>query len=241
MSWLATKYAWKCRNEAVKGSVRLVLLALALRVKTNYIDTVPTSLSVLRRLTFLSDDTITAAIKVLCIAGEVRRVRRGKYAIYAMAKMAGPLFAENPQDAAFFEHEKNPQDAAFLTRKMREFSAAPAGGVLLSDRTCTEVPTSSKALEPLEEEEVFFYWFLAEFEQRRGCRYHVKRVPALKVIRELLQGRSVARLQAMAVLMLTAERDQFIVNSDRGLWVLEHKQTYLEGIAIQNERQEAAG
>ena len=106
MSWLATKYAWKCRDERVKGSVRLVLLALALRVRKNYISTVPTSHGILQRLTFLSDDTVGRCLDVLVDSGEVKRVRRGKKAVYALIKMAGPLFAENPQDAGKFRPKR---------------------------------------------------------------------------------------------------------------------------------------
>lgn len=235
MSWLATKYAWKCRHEDVKGSVRLVLLAIALRVKKNYISTVPTSMATLMRLTFLSDDAVRRCLNTLELAGEVRRIRRGKRARYALVKMAGPLFLETPQDAVFFEEEKTPQDAGISGRKMRGNSGVSAGGVLLSNSSSTNklTPTTDDESTAVE---AFLDWFLAEFQRQRGVMYQVKPVVAEQVVRELLRGRSVERLQAMARLMFDAVNDKFIIGSDYSLHVLKHKATYLEAIAVRNER-----
>lgn len=242
MSWLATKYVWHCRDEAVKGSTRLVLLALALRVRKRFISTTPTSMTTLQRLTFLSDDQVRRCLDVLVEIGHVQRLKRGKYATYALAKMAGPLFAcdvgENPQDAGFFEPQKTPQDAGILNRKMRDFSGLCPAGDVSSPEVRTRVPTTTKEQAAAAD---FLDWFCVTYRSKRGYPYRVKSEAALAVILELLCERSPERLQAMALLMFDAVRDTFITNSDYSLFVLQHKATYLEGIAVGNERRESVG
>lgn len=243
MSWLAVKYAFSNRDPRIKGSVRLTLIALAARVEYRHITTAPTSLGDLRWLTLLSAEQLRRIIDDLERWGEVRRLSRGKNAVYGLPKMAGPLFVvdddEKPVNMTDFIIEKLPpktgQDARKVTGRMTDFSGRRAGGVLFSEVHRTVVPTTSRE----EEAEGFLAWFCEEFRARRHHRYAVKRPAALAVIRAMLADRSVDRLQAMAVLMFEAERDQFIVTSDYGLWVLEHKQTYLEGLAIENERRAA--
>lgn len=243
MSWLATKYAWKCRHEDVKGSVRLVLLALALRVRKHYISTVPTSYAVLTRLTFLSDDTLKRCIDTLIAAGEVQRTRRGKRAVYALIKLAGPLFSESPQDAVFFEAEKSPQDAGISTRKMRGNSVATAGGVLSSRSTSTNVPTTKDPQTAAVEG--FLDWFIAAYPSHRDGRLCPTSNPATMeaAVRHLLHGRSVEQLQDMALAMWQDRTEPWLnrPDNDRSIFALRQKAAYLDARVAHLRKRDIGG
>jgi len=246
MSWLAVKYALACRDDRVKGSVRLVLVALGARVDYRRITTSPTSLGDLQWLTFLSVEQLRRILDTLEGIGEVKRLHRGKYAVYGLPKLAGPLFVWNDTEPVKMTDfileglsEKTGQDARKVTGRTTGFSRRRAGGVLFSGST--EVLGTSTT----DEQAVagFLDWFQATYRLKRGIPYRVKRPAAERVVAELLKDRSVARLRVMALLMFDAVRDPFITASDYSLFVLEHKATYLESIVVANERQrnEAAG
>lgn len=244
MSWLGVQYALACRDERVKGSTRLVLVVLGARVEYRRITTAPTSLDDLWWGTFLSHEQLRRILDDLETYGEVVRLKRGKHAVYGLPRMAGPLFVvdtSEPVKMTDFVLESLPkktgQDARKAIGRMPGFSGRRAGGVLFSERTSTnnQVPPT-----PAEQAVAgFLTWFHAEYRTRRGYPYRVKRAAAERVVAGLLADRSVARLQAMALLMFDAVRDQFILDSDYSLFVLEHKATYLEGIAVANERRAA--
>jgi len=244
MSWLGVKYALACRDERVKGSTRLVLVALGVRVDHRRITTCPTSLGDLRWLTFLSVEQLRRILDDLETWSYVRRLSRGKNAVYALPLMAGPLFsvdAGDPVKMTDFIIEGLPkeigQDARKVTgrmtdsrRRMTDFSGRRAGGVLFSEVRITEVPTTTDGAAA-----DFLDWFSATFQAKRGYPYRVKREAALVVIHDLLRDRSVRRLEAMALWMFAAERDEWIVRSDYSLFVLQHKASYLEGVVVQND------
>lgn len=251
MSWLGIKYAFACRDERVKGSSRLVLAALGVRIEYQRITTSPTSLGELQWLTFLSAEQLRRILDDLEGWKKVRRLSRGKNAVYALPEMAGPLFAVDdgdPVKMTDFVIERLPkeigQHARKVTRRMTDFSGRRAGGLLLSQVPSTEVPTTTAgeaAADFSNQTREFFEWFCGTYIEKRGFPYRVKRDAALAVIRELLRDRTVERLQAMALLMFDAVHDSFITASDYSLFVLQHKATYLEGIVVRNEpKREAA-
>jgi len=239
VSWLGVQYALACRDERVKGSVRLVLVVLGARVEYRRITTPPTSLDDLWWGTFLSHEQLRRILDFLEEIGEVRRLRRGKNAVYGLPKMAGPLFAVDTSEPVNMTDfvldalpKKTRQDARKVTGRMTGFSGRRAGGVLFPEVPSTQVLTSTTEEQAAAE---FLAWFHAAYLQHRGFPYRVKRAAAERVIRELLKDRSVERLQAMALLMFDAVHDTFITSSDYSLFVLEHKATYLEGIVVRNE------
>lgn len=243
MSWLGIKYAFACRDARVKGSARLVLVVLGARAEYQRITTSPTSLGELKWLTFLSVEQLRRVLDDLEAWGKVRRLSRGKNAVYGLPEMAGPLFAVDdgdPVKMTDFVLEKLPaeigQHARKVTRRMTDFSGRPAGGVLLSQVPQVLVPTTTEDTAAAD----FFEWFCVLYLAKRGYPFRIKREAALTVIAELLRDRSVDRLQAMALLMFDAVHDAFIVKSDYSLFVLQHKATYLEGIAVSNERRREA-
>jgi len=246
MSWLGVKYALACRDERVKGSARLVLIVLGARVDHRRITTSPTSLGDLRWLTFLSAEQLRRILDQLESWGKVRRLSRGKNATYALPEMAGPLFVVDdgdPVKMTDFVLENLPtkigQDARKVTgkmtgfrRPMTDFAGRSAGGVLFSEDVRTkQVPTTTKDQAAAE----FLDWFSAAYLERRGCIYQVRREVGLRVAGELLQGRTAERLRVMALWMFAAERDAWILASDYSLHVLQHKQTYLENVVVQND------
>jgi hypothetical protein len=250
VSWLATKYAWNCRHAAVKGGVRVVLLALAYQVKAGRITTKPTSMGRLRWLTFLSEEQIRRIINQLEGLGLVRRLNRGKNAVYGLPLMAGPLFAVDPDEPmrmADFVLEPAKKKPGKMTGNrpventpamtgfsgpMTGFSARRAGGVPSSDRTGTESTATADEQAAAD----FLTWFEAQYRLTRGHAHDMPRPMALGIVIEMLARRTPARLREMAVLMFSAERDAFIVGSDYSLRVLRHKANYLDDIAERNER-----
>lgn len=253
MSWLGVKYALACRDPLVKGGARMVLVAVGARLERRRITTSPTSLGALRWLTLLSAEQVRRNLKFLEARGKVKRLTRGKSAVYALPEMAGPLFLVDDGDPVKMTDfvidglpEEIGRNARKVTgqmtgfrRRMTDFSGIRAGGLLLSKDVRTLVPPSTDE----QEAAGFSIWFLEEYRTRRGFPYVVNRDAALVVVANLLKDRSADRLQAMAVLMFEAVHDPFITSSDYSLFVLQHKATYLEGIAVKNERapKEAVG
>lgn len=157
MSWLGVKYALACRDERVKGGTRLVLVALGVRVEYRRITTSPTSLRELQWLTFLSAEQLRRILDDLEAWKKVRRLHRGKNAVYALPEMAGPLFAiddGDPVKMTDFVLDNLPaeigQHARKVTggmtgfrRRMTDFAGHRAGGVLFSEVPSTEVRTGT--------------------------------------------------------------------------------------------------
>lgn len=260
MSWIATKYAWKCTNPLVKGSVRLVLLAIALRVEKQKLKTTPTSLAQLERLTLLDERQIRRCLNLLCSSkvGEVERLTRGKRAVYALPKLAGPLFVcDAPEKAdkmtGFYippQREKSGQDDRFsrkqsghLDRKKADNLSGCANPSPFSDlvrtkdlsTTATEQPAAAAAVES------FLDWFITEYPKHRaGVLYTIAPSTAEPIVLELLKGRSLERLQTMAMLMWSERHDAWVARSDYGLHVLKHRASQFENQAITQERRAAA-
>jgi hypothetical protein len=237
VSWLGVKYALSCRDERVKGGTRLTFVAVGARVEYRRITTSPTSLGELRWLTLRSPEQIRRDLDHLETIRKVKRVRRGKNAIYALPEMAGPLFAVDngdPVKMTDFVLENLPANIGHDARRVtgvRRRMTDLAGRRLLSI-TCTEEVAPSSDEKAASD---FVDWFRAEYRRARGVDYQVKADAAERVARELLNGRTVDRLQAMARLMFEAERDRFIRDSDYSLFVLRHKASYLEGIIVADE------
>lgn len=254
MSWLGVKYALACRDERVKGGARLVLVAIGARLEHRRITTSPTSLGELQWLTFMSAEQIRRNVDFLDEIRKVRRLTRGKNAVYGLPEMAGPLFAVDDGDPVkmtdFIIEELPPQIGqnarkvsgrmTGFRRRMTDFAGRRAEGVLFSSEVRTEDVRTSTTEQAAAD---FFEWFLVTYVTKRGFPYRVKRDAAIGVIRQLLRDRTTDRLQAMALLMFDAVHDTFITGSDYSLFILQHKATYLEGIAVQNEQQrrEAVG
>lgn len=252
MSWLATKYAWKCTNPAVKGGVRLVFLALALRVRKARITTAPTSLPQLMLLTLLSAEQVRRNLDVLCDAGEVRRLNRGKLARYGLPKMAGPLFVcdspeesvkmtdfvyEPPKRKTGQDDRKSPNE---MTGKNRAFGVVVPEVSLLSEVLSTKVRTSTTA-EDEQVVEAFLDWFIEHYQRERGVLYRATNpAKAEEAAHELLRSRPIERVQAMALAMWRDTADPWLNDpkrlNDRGVCSLRHKSTYLEAIVVAAER-----
>lgn len=252
MSWLATKYAWKCANPHVKGGTRLVFLALAMRVRKRRITTLPTSLNLLGRLTLMSHEQIRRCIDRLGEKdiSEVRRVNRGKNAVYALPKMAGPLFVVEWEDEPVKMTEfslpgrtrESGQDARFRSgemtgfrRRMTDFSAITAGGVLLSGGTGTHNKLSATTGDGEDAAvEAFLDWFIREYPQHRnGVLFRVSSPSKTEdAVRELLRthGRPFVERMALAMWADTAEPWLNLARNDRSPIALRQKATYLASI-----------
>jgi len=245
MSWLATKYAWKCQHARVKGSVRLVLLAIALRVKKSYVSTTPTSLGVLRRLTLLSEDQIRRCLDILTSTevGEVRRVRRGKRATYAMSTMVGPLFVCDAEESGKMQDflwtppaPKTLQDAGKKPGILQEKNPAscrvsPVRTASFRDVVRTKERTTTTTAGAAAEVLAFLEWWTTAYAlYNHGAHTNIDLEDDATIVAELLDRRTFARLQLMAIVLwrITARESQWIADSDRGLRVLRHKADWLD-------------
>lgn len=250
---------WIWRFSRATGVAKYVFLAIGRRTKRTpkgEFETGPLPVDVIAGDTGLVDSTVRKHVKDLADAhGEldiVRDSRRGEAYRYRLRRQLRiPLDADSPSAhrrlTAVTPPNLGDDDTAESRRCDRLDTAvtAPklggdAPGVPFSsnEEVRTEVPTTSKEQEVAD----FLDWFHRTYREQRGIPYHVKPAAAEAVTRRLLADRSVARLQAMAVLMFDAVRDAFITTSDYSLFVLEHKATYLESIVVVNERdREAVG
>jgi hypothetical protein len=244
VSWLATKYAWKCENTDVKGGTRLVFLALALRVRYRRITTRPTSLDMLAKLTLMSVEQIRRCIDALEEAKEVRRLRRGKKATYAFPKMAGPLFVvaweEEPVKMTEFSfperRREKPVNMPDFAAPMTGFFRPPRRADNSSGSVRTQVPSTSTTRRQPRAVEAFLDWFLAEYPTHRGgVLYRIGNPSKTELaVRELLDGRTFDRAREMAIAMWQDTTEPWLnrPDNDRGIFALLHKSTYLEAIVI---------
>lgn len=103
-SWIATKYAWTCSHplpdgtEVIKGSVKLVLLAIAALVPKNHAETPLVRLATLVKMTGLEERQVRRCRDLLARLREIEVCHVGKRARYGMVGMAGPLFAFGAED-----------------------------------------------------------------------------------------------------------------------------------------------
>jgi len=243
VSWHAIKYAWTCQQPEVKGSPRLVLLAIATRVRRQKAKTGPTSLAQLQRLTLLTERQVRRCLDVLESVGEVRRVRRGKKAIYAMPRLVGPLFVvgddEKADNLSGFESppraekaDKMSDSSADKMSGKKRSTCPDLRGISSEDRAVRTLIQKSTATAESDDAkaaaEVFLDWFVAEYPTHRGGLYQVDPVKAERVVRELLRGRSIGELQAITLRMWADRRDPWVRNSDYGVHVLKHRVTQYE-------------
>lgn len=102
---VATKYAWTCSRivkdaECIKGSVKLVLLAIAALVPEHHASTGLVRLSTLVKMTGLEERQVRRCRDFLARLKEIAVETEGKRARYVMVGMAGPLFvASSAEDA----------------------------------------------------------------------------------------------------------------------------------------------
>jgi hypothetical protein len=260
---------WFWRYAKARGIAKFVLLAIGRRMqfKGGVFETPPLPLDTIVDDTGLVDSTVREHMKVLGAAsGElevVRGARRGEVHRYRLRREvqlplmdAAPpavqrrLTAVAPPPLGDEDVEIAPPiyggDSAETRRPQRRQSAvtspadggAQAGGVLSSQDVRTEVPTSSQA----EAAAGFIAWFLAEYPMHRnGVRWRIQSlVKTEAAVRELLNGRSIERAQAMAVAMWhdTAEPWLNRQDNDRGIIALVHKSTYLEGVVVAQQPKE---
>lgn len=248
MSWLATKYAWKCQNPLVKGGTRLVLLALALRVRKRRITTLPTSLGQLQALTLMSPEQIRRCLDTLEGSGvrEVKRLNRGKLAVYGLPKMAGPLFVVGDDEEAVkmtdFRLPDRPREtgqhdrfsAVRMPGKNRAFRGIRAGGVFSSEL----VQVHQQATTTADERAVadLRAWLLAEFpKHNHGRALTISPAEVAGMLAAVLVApRTLDTVKAMWLAMWTATTrdDPFFGQArDRGLKLFLHDPDRLERIA----------
>lgn len=255
---------WIWRHSTAKGVVQHVLLRIGrgMRWTPSGFETGPLPTQEIARDTGLADSTVRKQLEALGASdGDieiVRSNRRGETYRYRLrreqllpltdlqpsvhsrmaAVTAPPRSGESPPDGG--------GDSADWQRSDRRVVAVPvpdSGGVSGDVSFSSEVRTDVRSTTTTYEDQAavdFLTWFGAAYAAKRGYPYVVKRSAALAVIIELQRDRSDERLQAMATLMLDAVHDTFIRASDYSLFVLQHKATYLEGIAVKNERQREA-
>jgi hypothetical protein len=233
VSWFATKYAWRCTS--VKGSVKLLLLALAWRVPTGCYDTEPTSLVDLEDLTGITTRHLRDCRAELLRIGEVEQCGRGKLAIYRLPKLAGPLFlvqgkAEKTSGISFRNAENiSGFDPEKISAGNRKRLPSRAGGVPFSDgvRTSVHHHDDQRASTAAQIGAVhrFLDWFVEQFPIHNGGQSTSVDDDDADVALRLLTGRparSVEQLQAMALAMWTATPadDAWIPTTDRSIRVL---------------------
>lgn len=238
MSWIATKYAWKCSRlaadgaELVKGTVKLVLLAIAYRVPKGCYETEPTSLGQLKDLTGIQERQLRNCRDALVDMGELeQRGGAGKLATYIMPRLAGPLFVVNG-------HESSAKIAGFhpakITGENRQSLHRPAGGVLSSEVPSTEVLTTTggeAAVALIARAHEFLEWWAAAYPiYNDGAQTTVDLEADGPLVAALLERRDLGRLQAMAVALwkVDAREDGWIADSDRSLRVLRHRADWLD-------------
>lgn len=258
MSWLAVKYALACRDERVKLGARLVLVAIGVRVEYRRITTSKTSLDELRWLTFLSHEQIRRVLDDLEEWGKVRRVRRGKNAIYALPEMAGPLFAlddGDPVKMTDFVVESLPKEIGHLDRKvtgrmpgfrrrMTDFSGRRAGGVLFSEVPDPKVRTSTAAGAAGAAVDLLAWLRVEHPRHNRGAAISVtlREVEAL-LADVLVPPRDLARVKAMFVALwtVTPAEDRFLSSApDKGCALVRHAADRLDRISRERERSQPA-
>lgn len=236
MSWAATKYAWKCSHveqdvELIKGTTKLLLLAVAYLIPTQHHDTPPTSLRELEGLTGIQARQLRTCRDVLKRLRELEVEGAGQLVVYRMVGMTGPLFMV-PNAAKIADYPAKIADPK--SAKIAGLRGENAGGVLSlsssTNNTCSTTTTPEEVEVGVEE---FLDWFLVEYpKHRNGVLYQVNLSAAEKLVRSLLRGRSVSRLKAMAVRMWQEPTDPFILDSDYSLYVLQHCATRLETAVV---------
>lgn len=251
MSWLGVKYALACRDTRVKGGARMVLVSVGARIEYRRITSSPTSLSELQWLSLMSVEQVRRNLDLLEGFGKVRRLSRGKNAIYALPEMAGPLFVVDDGDPVKMTDfvldclpEEIGQNARKVAgrmpgfrRRMTDFSGRRAGGLLFSEVRTSKVPTTTEEAGAAAEDALIEFLLTEYPKQRRGVRYRIptsQRDAARSAARELLAGRSLDAAQAIIVAGLQDTADPWLNdrNNDRGIFAILHKLTYLEGVVL---------
>ena len=248
MSDLATTYAWDCSE--VKGGTKLVLLAIASRVRTGYIDSGPMSLAELQQLTGLKDKQVRRCRDQLIRLGVIERVGDGRATAYRLSKMQGkrlPITArENPELFIGVPGRHQPKmpdkmtdceplNLDILTAQTRTFCpTARAWDVSPSSvRTVPSTTTTTERAAVSKNQtvhEFLDWWTTVHPLYSDGVPAVVDRKADAAIVHELLKTRTLARVKAMAIVMLlvTPAEDWWIAASDRSLRVLRHKQLWLE-------------
>lgn len=249
MSWLGVKYALLDRDERVKGGTRLVYVVLGARIEYRRITTSPTSLGELRWLTLMSAEQIRRILDDLEDWKKVRRLSRGKNAVYALPGMAGPLFAMDtgdPVKMTDFVIDTLPKEIGQHARKvtgrmtgfrrpMTDFSGRPAGGVLFSEVLRTEVLTTTATRAGAGDSPAtvleFLQWWRDTYPlYADGARSTADVERDGPLVEQLLRDRTLFRLQEMAIVLwlVDAREERWIADSDRSIRVLRHKADWLD-------------
>lgn len=82
----------------------------------------------------------------------------------------------------------------------------------------------------------FVRWFAAEYQRRRGADYLVQWGRDMAIVKRLLHATSYERLQKLAQILLTADVDRWINESDRGISILSVKFNWLSDRLAQWEK-----
>lgn len=243
MSWSATKYAWKCSHkdaqgdEIVRGSVKMFMLAVAYKILPNYIESEPVSLKEFEQLTGFHDRQLRACRRVLLNLGELQQGGDRVCPRYVFPKMLGPLFVTADALPSGKDRRMNRQNLPHHPAKYAGLERRNAGGVLSLDPSTNTVLTTTTRPEEVAAVTAFLDWFIEEYpKHRHGVLYSVDPAVAEAVVSELLAGRSVDRLQAMAREMWAERSDRWILQSDYSLHVLKHRATYLENVVVSQTR-----
>lgn len=248
---------WIWRFSRATGVAKYVFLAIGRRTKRNAkgeFETGPLPVDIIANDTGMVDSTVRKHLKALCDGhGEIDIVkdsRRGEVYRYRLRRQLRiPLDADSPATSHRRDSAASPPNSgdgvtAELRRSQRFDSAATApngggvsGDVSFSSEVRTEVLSTSTTYE--REAADFLEWFCATYLTTRGFPYRVKREAAIAVVRELMTGRTVERLKAMALVLWSDTVDPWLNDAarpnDRGIFALRHKATYLELLVARAE------
>lgn len=250
---------WVWRFSKATGIPKYVFLAISRhfkRTQTGEFLTPSLPVEDIVASTGMSDATVRRSIETLEQRpdGEIEVVRSGRrgtvnrYRLRRELKLPlmdidpsaqrsnGPMTPLTESDAPPLRLNIDTAQADLCDRAVRPVASVTETGAepkdpFFSEVVRTEVPTTTK-----EAADTFLGWFVAEYPKHRGgVQCHVaNRLKAMQVVRELLDGRGLARVQAMAIAMWQDTAEPWLNNArnDRSVYSLLTKATYLEQVVV---------
>jgi hypothetical protein len=251
VSWNATQYVWTLSRqvdgrEAIKGSVKLVLLAVAAIVPDRHMQTGLLRLGTLVAMTGLEERQVRRCRDLLARLREIDVEVDGKRARYGMVGMVGPLFAFGAADAdkmsgflRVIERWESGQDVRIRLNldKLSGFVKQPSP--FSEDVRTQDHHYKNTPIRKVVDAHRFIDWWNATAPLHpHGGPISTSDAEACGLkLQRLLKHRSFERLQSLAPVLwsVTSAESGWLFDTDRSLHVFTAKIDALDRIAALRE------